>query len=91
MIIWITHQDVQKNRIEFAGKTKETVKPSKEPIELLLLIIEATSRERPKSAPYLRLKNSKRTSKCQKTLFPNFEEVISELRKRYIRNTKKLQ
>ena len=24
-----------------------------------------TSRERPKSAPYLRLKNSKRTSKCQ--------------------------
>ena len=26
---------------------------------------EETSRERPKSAPYLRLKNSKRTSKCQ--------------------------
>ena len=24
-----------------------------------------TSRERPKSAPYLRLKNSRRTSKCQ--------------------------
>ena len=28
-----------------------------------------TSRERPKSAPYLRLKNSKRTSKCQSILF----------------------
>ena len=28
-----------------------------------------TSRERPKSAPYLRLKNSKRTSKCQRILF----------------------
>ena len=25
-----------------------------------------TSRERPKSAPYLRLKNSKSTSKCQR-------------------------
>ena len=30
---------------------------------------EITSRERPKSAPYLRLKNSKRTSKCQSILF----------------------
>ena len=28
-----------------------------------------TSRERPKLAPYLRLKNSKRTSKCQSILF----------------------
>ena len=28
-----------------------------------------TSRERPKSAPYLRLKNSRRTSKCQSVLF----------------------
>ena len=28
-----------------------------------------TSQERPKSAPYLRLKNSKRTSKCQSILF----------------------
>ena len=27
--------------------------------------LERTSRERPKSAPYLKLKNSKRTSKCQ--------------------------
>ena len=30
-----------------------------------LLSLQKTSRERPKSAPYLRLKNSKRTSKCQ--------------------------
>ena len=30
---------------------------------------EITSRERPKSAPYLRLKNNKRTSKCQSILF----------------------
>ena len=29
----------------------------------------STSRERPKSAPYLRLKNSKRISKCQSILF----------------------
>ena len=42
-----------------------------------------TSRERPKSAPYLRLKNSKRTSKCRKN-------VISELVKRYIRTFKML-
>ena len=28
-----------------------------------------TSRKRPKSAPYLRLRNSKRTSKCQNILF----------------------
>ena len=32
-------------------------------INLLILII--TSRDRPKSAPYLRLKYSKKTSKCQ--------------------------
>ena len=30
-----------------------------------LFLKKKTSRERPKSAPYLRLKNSKRTSKCQ--------------------------
>ena len=29
------------------------------------LVLKKTSRERPKSAPYLRLKNSKRTSMCQ--------------------------
>ena len=29
------------------------------------LVLKKTSRERPKSTPYLRLKNSKRTSKCQ--------------------------
>ena len=29
------------------------------------LLLNITSRDRPKSAPYLRLKNSKRTSKCQ--------------------------
>ena len=31
--------------------------------------LKETSRERLKSAPYLRLKNSKRTSKCQSILF----------------------
>ena len=30
-----------------------------------------TSRDRPKSAPYPRLKNSKRTSKCQFTVLEN--------------------
>ena len=44
---------------------------------------EWTSRDRPKSAPNLTLKNSKRTSMCQ-------ENVISELWKRYIRTLKTL-
>ena len=32
---------------------------------------DTTSRDRPKSAPYPRLKNSKRTSKCQFTVLEN--------------------
>ena len=36
-----------------------------------------TSRDRPKSAPYLRLKNSKRTSKCQSIgEFGTFHEIF---------------
>ena len=35
------------------------------PLGYLLKLYYLTSRERPKSAPYLRLKNSKKTSKCQ--------------------------
>ena len=48
-------------------------------------VFKETSRERPKSAPYLRLKNSKKTSKCQvlsstvpkkiSKIFLNFFEV----------------
>ena len=34
-------------------------------------IIRTTSRDRPKSTPYPRLKNSKRTSKCQFTVLEN--------------------
>ena len=34
-------------------------------IKSVTSVVLKTSRERPKSAPYLRLKNSKRTSKCQ--------------------------
>ena len=46
-----------------------------------------TSRERPKSAPYLRLKNSKRTSKCQSigelgTLLRKKIENVSQCRKK---------
>ena len=37
------------------------------------LLLPRTSRDRPKSAPYLRLKNSKRTSKCQ-SIGENFYE-----------------
>ena len=45
-----------------------------------------TSRDRHKSAPYLRLKNSKRTSKCQSVFFYStrkfFSEKISQCRKK---------
>ena len=50
------------------------------------VIKKSTSRERPKSAPYLRLKNSKRTSKCQNngelgTLLWKKIEKVSQSRK----------
>ena len=35
----------------------------------------STSRDRPKSAPYLRLKNSKRTSTCQSILFYSTKKI----------------
>ena len=42
-----------------------------------------TSRDRPKSAPYLRLKNSKRTSKCQNILFYSTQFFcVSQCRKK---------
>ena len=49
-----------------------------------------TSRERPKSVPYLRLKNSKRTSKCRSIgeLGPFYEKTNFE-KKSY--NAKKLK
>ena len=37
-------------------------------------LVEETSWDRPKSAPYSRLKNSKRTSKCQFTILENLEK-----------------
>ena len=47
------------NLVEDSGKKESSMDTNDH-----VLIIE-TSQERPKSAPYLRLKNSKRTSKCQ--------------------------
>ena len=51
-------------------------------------ILKETSRDRPKSAPYLRLKNTKRTSKCQSIgelgtlLWKFFSKKISQCRKK---------
>ena len=54
----------EKRRLEKADKTTETCFKSPADITIKKDELE-TSRERPKSAPYLRLKNSKRISKCQ--------------------------
>ena len=50
-----------------------------------------TSREWPKSASYLRLKMVKGLQSVKKTLYANFENVISELLKRFIRTLKTFQ
>ena len=42
------------------------------------LVFKQTSWDRPKSAPYPRLKNSKRTSKCQFTVFENQKNQKNE-------------
>ena len=82
-----------------AGKTLNTLFALKQNLGRTTLL-NGKSRKRLKSAPYLRLKNSKSTSKCQenvmsnlskryirtlKTFHSNFENVTSELSKWYIR------
>ena len=48
------------------------------------IIMSSTSRDRPKSAQYLRLKNSKRTSKCQSIFYSTrkFFWKVSQCRKK---------
>ena len=54
---------------------------------------ERTSRDRPKSAPYPRLKNSKRTSKCQFTVLGNrkTKKMDRALKGGYFRNCQNFQ
>ena len=42
----------------------------------LLVELDLTSRDRPKSAPYTRLKNSKKTSKCQVFVYSSRKSKI---------------
>ena len=60
------------------------LKPKLELIENLIFLEKKTSRERPKSAPYLRLKNIKRTSKCQV-----FSSTVPALGKKIEKNFRK--
>ena len=66
-------------KLPLRQKLRETVFP----IHLII-----TSRERPKSAPYLRLKNTKRASKCHSNgdlgtlLWKNFWRKVSQCRKK---------
>ena len=72
--LWVLKE---KQKTWFSSVTISFRNPKLKPVEprvsifLENKVFSLTSRDRPKSAPYPRLKNSKRTSKCQLTVLEN--------------------